>query len=58
MVAWLVRVCPELASETAALLPMGIDYAECLFEEWICLSDYQPPMSNLLSLYYFFIDRV
>lgn len=58
VIAWLIRVCLELAAETVALLPMGLDYADCLFKERICLSDYQPPLSNLLSLYHFFIDHI
>lgn len=59
-IAWLVRVVPELAAETVArgLFPRGLDYPDCLFEEWVCLADYQPPMSNLLALYLFFIDRL
>lgn len=60
VVAWLVRENPQLAAETVAgkLLPSGLDYVHCPFEEWICLSDYQPPLNNLLSLYDFFIHRL
>lgn len=60
IVAWLVRETPDLAADTVKgnLLPCGLDYIDCPFEEWICLSDFQPPMSNLLSLYHFFIHRL
>lgn len=58
IVAWLVRLDSELQAELHHVLPAGLDFVPCPFELWLTAEDYIKPLSNLLALYHFFVDRL
>lgn len=58
VVAWLVRVDVGLERNMREILPCGLDFKPCPFEEWILYDDHAAPMSNLLYLYYFFRSKL
>lgn len=53
VVAWLVRMDPALQIAIRPIVPQGLDFESCPFEQWIMRDDQLAPLSNLLLLYHF-----